>query len=206
MRIGLFGGSFNPIHMGHLIMAEHILEAAELDRIIFIPAAQPPHKEMGLKDSSEHRYKMVELAIADNPNFEITDIEIKRDAISYTVDTVHQLKERYPDDKLYFIIGSDTFYELPSWRNVPGILEVVNFLVVRRPGFAQQQLQNLDQALEDFAVIHDTEISLIDAPLIQISSTFIRQKMAAGQSIRYLVPDVVRDFIEARDLFGGTNG
>ncbi len=203
MRIGIFGGTFNPIHIGHLIIAEHLLDAAELDRIIFVPARIPPHKSIELTQSAEMRYEMVKKAIEGNPRLEVSAIELERPTTSYSVDTVHALKKLYPDDRLFFIIGSDTFYELGTWYDLPGILEVVEFLVVRRPGFGQQQLQNLDQALEDFAAIHEKSISLVDAPMLQISSTLVRQKWQAGASIRYLVPESIRGMIEARGLNAG---
>ncbi|NLY08498.1 MAG: nicotinate-nucleotide adenylyltransferase [Tissierellia bacterium] len=201
MRVGIFGGTFNPIHMGHLIIAEHILDAAQLDKIIFIPAQSPPHKSLSLTDSAEHRYEMVRLAISGNSRFEISDIELKRNSKSYSVETVRELKKVYPNDKLFFIIGSDTFYELGTWFDLPGILEIVEFLVVRRPGYIDKYINTLDQAMEDFAIIHGVNISLVDAPLIQISSTLIRDKYENGASIRYLVPENVMSFIGARGLY-----
>lgn len=184
-RIGIFGGSFDPIHIGHLIIAQHALIELNLKKLIFIPANLSPFKENN-KASAEQRYEMTRLAIIDNPNFEVSDIEIKRGGISYTIDTIYYFKSLYPDKDYYFIMGLDAYRGLKGWKEIEKLRKYVKFVVAIREGIEPKQ---------------DIEAIFIKAPLIDISSSLIRDYIRKGYSIRYLVPERVRDYILEQKLY-----
>ncbi|MGQ9630599.1 MAG: nicotinate-nucleotide adenylyltransferase [bacterium] len=190
MKLGIMGGTFDPIHIGHLIVAENVRVGANLNRVIFIPNRIPPHKA-GTVAPPEDRYEMVRLAIAGNPFFELSDIEMRREGRSYTVDTMRALRRIRPEDELYLIIGADAILDIASWKETAELGELCKFLVLRRPGFS---LEGLDERLKGRA-------SVMDNPLIGISSTEIRRRLSSGKSIRYLVPEGVRRYIETRNLY-----
>ncbi|CUS78778.1 nicotinate-nucleotide adenylyltransferase [Candidatus Kryptonium thompsonii] len=193
MRVGIFGGTFNPPHIGHLIVAEFIREEANLDKIIFIPCASPPHKQspeyLSQMASSQHRFEMVKIAIKGNPFFEVSDIEIKRGGISYTVETVSYLVEKFPKYDFYLLIGADQFEEFHTWRDPDEIVKKVHLLVFNRYGY----------------VIPESKFSpfakFITIPNIDISASAIRERVRAGKSIRYLVPSEVEEYIYANGLY-----
>lgn len=196
-RIGIFGGSFNPIHMGHLIVAEEIRNALELDKVIFIPAGSPPHKLQSNLASAEDRYNMVKLAIQNNPGFEISSMEIERKGKSYSFDTLTELKNQCKDIDMHFIIGFDTLKELHTWRNIQGIFNIVSFAVANRGNEAIE----IKQWIEERKKAYGGVIEYVPIPDIQISSTDIRKRIMDGRSIRYLVPESVEEYIKARGLY-----
>jgi len=201
-RIGISGGTFDPIHHGHLIIAEEVRQEFSLEKVLFIPAGIPPHKRHLRVSSAEDRYGMVCEAIGSNPFFEASRIEIDRDGYTYTVDTLLKLKEIFGEGtKLYFIIGADTVKELISWKEPHTIFALCEFIAVFRPGFDSdiiiREIENL--RAEYNAIIHVAHV-----PLIGISSTAVREKAAAGKSIRYLVPKSVEDYIYKNQLYAGT--
>lgn len=212
MKIGLLGGTFNPIHNAHLRVAETVRDRLALDRIIFIPAATPPHKELAGEISFEHRKNMVELAISDNARFAVSDIEQQRGGRSYTVDTLRELRQSSPADEHFFIIGSDSFLEIASWFNISEIFRLANIVVVERPAAAISDLTApLPVALRsEFCYIHDemrlthrsgfSVFYLPDTPLA-ISSSAVRQLLREGRSIRYLVPDRVARYIHEKRIY-----
>lgn len=212
MKVGLLGGTFNPIHNAHLRVAETVRDRLALDRIIFIPAATPPHKELAGAISFEHRKNMVERAIADNAHFAVSDIEQQRGGRSYTVDTLRELQQSSPDDEHFFIIGSDSFLEIASWFNISEIFRLANIVVVERPAAAISDLTApLPVALRsEFCYIHDemrlthrsgfSVFYLPDTPLA-ISSSAVRQLLREGRSIRYLVPDRVARYIDEKRIY-----
>jgi nicotinate-nucleotide adenylyltransferase len=193
MRIGIFGGTFNPPHYGHLIVAEFIREEVGLDKIIFIPCSIPPHKQnneyLSQIASPEHRFEMVKLAITGNKFFEVSDIEINRGGVSYTIDTVNYFVSNFPEEKFYLLIGADQFAEFHTWRKPDEIVQKVNLIVFNRPGF----------------VIPQTEFSrfatFITIPNIEISASTIRKRIRHGKSIKYLVPPAVEEYILANKLY-----
>lgn len=192
MRIGVYGGTFDPIHQGHLIIAESIREDFNLDKVVFIPAAAPPHKDSPQMTKVGARLKMVELAIADNPYFEISKIEIQRGGISYTVDTVRTLRAYYPSTaELFLLIGADSLIELPTWKTPKELFNLCQVLVLPRPGF------EINKAEERFR----KKATLAKTPLIEICSTDIRRRVKEGKSIRYLVPPAVGEFIQKEGLY-----
>ncbi len=181
MNIGLYFGSFNPIHTGHLIIANHIVEHSDLDKIWFVLSPHNPLKETHTLLNEYDRLHLTELAIGDNPKFRASNVEFHLPKPSYTIDTLTYLKEKFPLEHFCVIMGSDSYQNLPRWKNHEQILAYYEVIVYSRPGFE----------------VRDTHpnLSLIKAPLLEISSTHIRQLIKTGKSIRYLVPDKVAEYI-----------
>ncbi|MDK7755953.1 MAG: nicotinate-nucleotide adenylyltransferase [Peptoniphilus harei] len=196
-KYGIFGGSFNPIHYGHLMICEYIKEEMGLDKVIFIPTGNPPHKELEL--SAEDRYEMVRLAISPNPDFEISDIETTRVKKSYTVDTIRELKKIYKEEKLYFLIGLDSLFQLKTWMKIGDLSQEIEFVVALRPGYLDREEINkeIDFLRENFG----TKVNLIKTPLYEISSTDLRDRIRVGKSLRYLIPKKVLDYIEESGFY-----
>ena len=196
-KYGIFGGSFNPIHYGHLMICEYIKEEMGLDKVIFIPTGNPPHKELEL--SAKDRYEMVRLAISPNPDFEISDIETTRVKKSYTVDTIRELKKIYKEEKLYFLIGLDSLFQLKTWMKIGDLSQEIEFVVALRPGYLDKEEINkeIDFLRENFG----TKINLIKTPLYEISSTDLRDRIREGKSLRYLIPKKVLDYIEESGFY-----
>lgn len=198
-KYGIFGGSFNPIHYGHLMICEYIKEEMGLDKVIFIPTGNPPHKEIGV--SAEDRYEMVKLAISSNPDFEISDIETTRVKLSYTVDTIRELKKIYKEEKLYFLIGLDSLFQLKTWKKIRDLSGEIEFVVALRPGYLDREdiIKEIDFLRENFG----TRIKLIKTPLYEISSTDLRNRIHEGKSLRYLIPKKVLDYIKESGFYKG---
>lgn len=196
-KYGIFGGSFNPIHYGHLMICEYIKEEMGLDKVIFIPTGNPPHKDLEL--SAKDRYEMVRLAISPNPDFEISDIETTRVKKSYTVDTIRELKKIYNEEKLYFLIGLDSLFQLKTWMKIGDLSQEIEFVVALRPGYLDREEINkeIDFLRENFG----TKINLIKTPLYEISSTDLRDRIREGKSLRYLIPKKVLDYIEESGFY-----
>jgi nicotinate-nucleotide adenylyltransferase len=192
LKIGLLGGTFNPIHNGHLINAEIIREKFELDKILFIPAKYPVHKDLEGNVTSEDRFKMIRLAVKDNKGFDISRIEIDRDGRSYTIITLKQLLDYYRKDKLYLILGSDSFNEIGIWKDSNEILRAVPLIVMKRPGY-----EKLNKKIINIA----KEVNFIDNPLIGISSSMIRESIKNNKSIKYMVPLKVEQYIIKKGLY-----
>ena len=212
MKIGILGGTFNPIHNAHLRVAETTLDRLCLDRILFIPAATPPHKPLDGDISYEHRRNMVELAIEDNPRFAISDIEQQRGGTSYTIDTLRELRRLSPDDEFFFIIGSDSFQEISSWYCVADIFSTANIVVVERPEAVISDLTSpLPVAIrsefcylpKEMRLTHRSGFSVFYLPdtLLAISSSAVRQLVRDLRSIRHLVPDSVSRYISEKRIF-----
>ena len=200
-KIGLFGGSFNPIHQGHLLLAEQAREALGLEKVIFIPARMPPHKNPRALAKEEERLRMTRLAVAANPHFQVSAVEIRRKGPSYTVDTVKKLRKRFGQaTELYFLIGMDTVGELPTWKNIRGLAGLCRFIPLGRPGVKTPRIGDLIPALLRTCA-RDILKASIRMPLLDISSSDIRDRVAADRSIRYLVPDSVEAYIRRRKLY-----
>ncbi len=210
-RIGLFGGTFNPIHLGHLRGAEEIREAFALDEVIFIPSSIPPHKVTEEIIEARHRLEMVRLATTANPFFSVTDIELSRPGKSYSIDTIRYFRERRPDH-LFFILGRDAFVEIETWREFQGLFSLCNFLVMTRPGVQKgAPLPSLPEALipafrydrENRAWLHTSGHTLYfkEISFLDISSTKIRELIEKGESVRYLIPAEVHVYIQQHGLY-----
>jgi nicotinate-nucleotide adenylyltransferase len=212
MRIGILGGTFNPVHIAHLRIAEEVRERFDLARVLFIPAATPPHKPLAGELPFSLRKQMVRLAIAGNPFFAVSDIEGKREGKSYSIDTIHALRAEYPDDELFFVIGSDSFLDIGTWRSYGAIFALCNIVVVERPAAVVISLCSslpLD-VLHDFCyyeaekrLAHRSGHSVyyIKGVPLDISSSAIRRLVQLGQSISYLVPEEVEHFIKEHRLY-----
>jgi nicotinate-nucleotide adenylyltransferase len=200
MRTGVFGGTFDPIHVGHLILAEQCREQANLDEVLFVPAALPPHKQQQALTSFAQRVEMLALALSGHAPFRVEEMEKERSGPSYTVDTLTQLHAQRPGDEICFIIGSDSLHDLPIWYQPSRILELATLLVVARadwPVFAAKELKDSLQLDDDFPLRYQ----VVEAPLITIASRDVRRRIAAGRSVRYMIPRAVEAYIEDKRLY-----
>jgi len=193
MNIGIFGGTFDPIHIGHLIIAEQAWQSAGLDEVWFIPAASPPHKPGQDITPAEHRVEMVRLAIRDHPKFRLSTVELQRPGPSYTVDTVRQLCAQHPRDRFFLIVGGDMVNDLPNWYKIEEILQLVDIIGHARPGTTTGDLP---------PEIAEKVIWVQDPVTVNVSSTQIRRQLASGASVRYLLPEPVRKYIKGTRLYG----
>ena len=193
MKTCLFGGTFDPPHFGHLIVAQTIFEAEHFDKIVFVPAHIPPHKKERKISSVALRLEMLKIATKDNPNFEISDIELKRGGISYSLETIHTYKEQtgLNREDLYYLIGSDSLKQFQTWQNPKAILEECQLIVAIRPGFRPSDIPNWILAKVQFANI----------PRIEISSTQIRARWVEDKTIRYMVTQPVWTYINKHNLY-----
>ena len=211
MKLGLLGGTFNPVHMAHLRIAEEARELQGLDKIMFIPAADPPHKPLVGGVPFAQRHEMVKTAIKDNSNFLASDIEARLGGKSYTVETLPALKKECPDAELFFIIGSDSYLELGQWHRFDELFALTSLIVVERPGSQiDEPIKQLPKKVRDTFVQGDDQrlyhesgrsISFIKGTLIDISSSELRGLIKAGRSIRYLVPPAVETYIAQKGLY-----
>ncbi|RJP38600.1 MAG: nicotinate-nucleotide adenylyltransferase [Phycisphaerales bacterium] len=200
-RIALFGGSFNPIHLGHLIVARNIAEQLGLDRVIFLPSSRPPHKNGAALAEGDHRGQMVRLAIAGEPLFELSDYDQNRPGPSYTIDTVSHFRQTLGlEIILYWIIGTDSLADLTTWYRVGALVDCCRIITARRPGFREVDWDRLRSRLsEDQIAI--LRAGVLDTPQIEISATDIRRRVREGKSIQYLVPEAVRQYIAEQRLY-----
>ncbi len=198
MRTGIFGGTFDPIHIGHLIVAEQVREKMELDRVIFIPARHPWLKSGRDITEGQHRLEMVSLAISTNHSFVLSDVEMTRPGPSYTVDTLEAMrKESGSQDEIYFIAGVDALAEMPRWKDPERIVALCHIVAVNRPGSAGFDRQTLEPLIPRLSSC----MWMIDVPQIDISSTDIRERMRAGMSIKYMVTSEVEGYIHENGLY-----
>ncbi|MSQ24468.1 MAG: nicotinate-nucleotide adenylyltransferase [Chloroflexi bacterium] len=201
-RIGIFGGTFDPIHIGHLFIAEEAASVLNLAKVIFVPASVPPHRSTSPLATPQQRYTMVQLAIADNARFAVSVVELDRPGPSYTVDTLKLLKADFPDAGLFFLIGMDSLPELVHWRDPAEILHLAHIVAVARGGVGAGDFAALEAHLPEAR----GRVTILDAPGLEISASDIRHRVATGRSIRYFVPGPVADFIAEQGLYGsGSN-
>lgn len=187
-RIGVLGGTFNPIHVGHLAIAQMAQERMHLKKVVFVPAYIQPHKKRKTIANAQHRFYMTQLAIADNPFFEISDFEVTKKGKSYTIDTLRHFQKMYSKDtRLFFIIGEDSLAQLPRWKYIDDILKIADFIVVNRPGHTKDESD-----VPHFRVV---------MPGIDISSSFIRLRMTENKTVRYFVPHMVIEYMKKNKLY-----
>jgi nicotinate-nucleotide adenylyltransferase len=204
-KIGILGGTFNPIHLGHLILAQNALETFDLDRVLLIPCAHPPHKNSSGLAAAEHRKAMADMAVEGDPSLEVSDIEIQRGGVSYTVDTLWQLSRVYPGAAFHFIIGSDTLTELHLWKEVNKILEMCTVVTFARPGFDLRAVEPASLELQPpwpERLLQNVSYG----KQIDISSSDIRYRVMEGMSIHYLVPAAVEMYIGEHGLYRERRG
>jgi nicotinate-nucleotide adenylyltransferase len=212
-RLGILGGTFDPIHYGHLRLAEEVGETLNLEHIYLIPAAQPPHKGQRSVSAFEHRLEMTRIASAESPLLKVLDIEARREGFSYSIETLKILHSMYPPDlDLHFVLGMDAFLEIETWKDFRDLFTYAHFVVIQRPGFPPDILSTFLPTLgvnfekmntaNRFAAPSGYEVIPMEATLMDISSTKIREKVARGKSIRFLVPEAVRSYIKNNNLYG----
>jgi nicotinate-nucleotide adenylyltransferase len=194
--IGIVGGTFNPPHVGHLVMILEALDQLDLDRVLLMPVAHPPHKEAPSDPGAGVRLELCRLATAGEDRVEVSDLEIERGGASYTVDTLRALHERDPEHALTFIVGGDMAYSLPTWREPEAVLELARLAVAERDGLRREDIAHRLEPLHD-----GDRVVFFDMPRIDLSSSAVRDRVAAGRPIRYLVPDPVVDAIRERSLY-----
>ena len=198
MRVGIMGGTFDPIHMGHLATAESVREIFNLDKILFIPAARPPHKVQNHVTPELHRLMMTFLATQSNENFQVSPMEILRDGLSYTLKTIDELHKKFGSaTELFFIIGADSLKDLPTWYHSRELVNKCHFIATTRPN-VEVNFSDVENFFGDSA---DEKIHQVTTPGIEISSTEIRRRVKAGLSIKYLVPEVVEEYIIKEHLY-----
>ena len=196
-RLGIFGGTFDPPHLGHLILAETAADSLNLATVLFVPAGIPPHKAASdLRAPAHHRLAMVERAITDNARFAVSRVDIDRPGPHYSVDMLRLLRKDFPDSEFFFLIGGDSLRDLPTWSRPNELLELSYLGVMRRPGTAPD-LDELDHCLPGIR----ERVRWVDAPPLDISATEIARRIAAGQSVRYRLPDAVCAYIEEHGLY-----
>jgi nicotinate-nucleotide adenylyltransferase len=211
LRLGILGGTFDPIHLGHLRLAEEAGEAFHLEQVYLIPAASPPHKGGKTVTSFDHRFEMVRIAVQGSPLLTAFDLEGRRKGLSYSIETLKEFHRLYPSDlELFFMLGTDAFLEIDTWKDYRNLFDYAHFVVLQRPGRpagkAEAYLTSLGISFRKerkglFIGPSGHEVICMEATLIDISSTEIREKVAAGKSIRYLVPESVRCYIVNNGLY-----
>ena len=199
-RIGLFGGTFNPPHMGHMIIAQDAFHAFDLSKVVFIPCYTPPHKTPSHLASTKHRLAMLEAAIEDDVRYELSDIEIENGGASYSVDTARYFKKQYPDAELCFIIGTDSLVELYMWKDIEELLQLCRFITISRPGYYEDGIG--EDALKLSApwaqkLLNDVRKGIS----IDVSSSDVRYRIAEGMSVKYLVPRAVEMYMAEHNLY-----
>ena len=199
MKVGIFGGTFDPVHQGHMVIAEQVMGELALSRVLFVPGGIPPHKEASsVRASAEDRFDMVEAAVAKNERFAVDRVEVDTGRPMHSVETVQILKQRAPADEWYFISGADEVSNLLAWKDPDRLLEEVVMVAATRPGFDLSRLGHLEAGLRNFDRIFPVECTRVD-----ISATSIRRRMLQGKSVRYLVPEEVYRIIRDRRLYEG---
>lgn len=208
-KVGLFGGTFNPIHLGHLRGAEEIREVFHLEEMIFVPSSIPPHKMTEKVIEASHRLEMVRLAVSGNPYFSVSDVEISRPGKSYSIETIKYFQERR-QDTFFFILGSDAFVEIETWKEFQNLFSLCHFIVMTRPG-SQKEIPPLPRALapnfryasEKKAWVHVSGYMLYfkEISFLDISSTKVRELIEKGRSVRYLIPPEVETYIREHSLY-----
>lgn len=196
-RVGLMGGSFDPIHLGHIAIAREARDALQLSHVLFLPSGRPPHKAH-LGASPAQRLEMTHLAVEPLPWAQASDVEVCRQGTIYTVDTLQILSSQHPEAAFYYIIGADTLLDLPNWRNTQKVCTLCRFICLHRPGVADEAIGT---ALEDLRSRYGAQVHLVPASGPDISSTEVRRRVARGQSTEGLLPGAVRAYIDRENLY-----
>lgn len=198
MRVAILGGTFDPIHIGHLIIAQEVKEKFKLDKVFFIPVGNPPHKDLKYVTPSHIRLDMVNRAILDNDNFEVLDYEVKRQGYTYAVDTLNELVNKYEKTKFYYIIGADVVFDILTWRDYETVFKLCEFIAVLRPQF---DINKYNQRITDLKDTYGATIHTFKGPLIEASSTDIRRRIKEGASMKYFITQSVENYILEKGLY-----
>ena len=202
MRIGVFGGTFDPVHYGHLILAEQCREQGRLDQVWFVPAPRPPHKADQPLTRFEQRVEMLALALAGNPTFRIDEVEKERTGPSFTVDTLDALQRQHPGDEFFLLVGSDTLADLPHWHDPVGVLRRAGLMVMLRPGHPLLPAAALRASVGLPADV-ELRLEVAETPLIDISSRDLRRRVVLGKSLRYFLPRAVEVYLHNKQVYRG---
>ena len=197
-KVGIMGGTFNPVHYGHLFLAEVAYEQLGLDQILFMPSKNPPHKEKPKDVTGQQRVDMLKLAIQDNPHFQLSLVELEREGMTYTADTLSILAQTHPDTQYYFIVGADSLLAMQQWWNPQTVFDNCIVVAACRDFVDKEQLQQHAKYLENN---FKAKIIIIDMPTIQIASSDIRERLAQDKSVRYYIPTAVYDYINKKELY-----
>ena len=198
-KLAIMGGTFDPIHIGHLVTAEEVRHEFDIDEVLFVPTGYPPHKSNVNMTTSEHRYLMTVLATAANPSFKVSRLEIDREGVTYTIDTIKELKHIYGEGvRLYFITGADAVHKILTWKESEELLQICEFVAVTRPGYNKQELL---QQIEELKRNYETNIHFLEVPALAISSSDIRGRIENSKPIKYLVPEEVENYIKKYNLY-----
>ena len=198
-RIAIMGGTFDPIHYGHLATAESVRCKYNADKVFFIPSGCPPHKDINFVTNNERRYEMTLLATKSNPNFEVSRIEIDRPGRTYTIDTITELKEKYGSEvEILFITGADVVHSIFTWKSWEKLLTLCDFVAATRPGYKKSEMF---KRIEFMREAYESKIHLIEVPELDISSSDIRERVSEGRTIKYLLPECVEEYIYENSLY-----
>ncbi|MDI3480467.1 MAG: nicotinate-nucleotide adenylyltransferase [Tepidanaerobacteraceae bacterium] len=198
-RVGIMGGTFDPIHYGHLVTAEAARTTFNLDEVVFTPTGNPPHKKDYIVTPAEHRYIMTALAINDNPYFKVSRVEIDRKGYTYTVDTLRYFAKEYGEDtSLFFISGADAILDILTWKDVREVLSMCTFIAATRPGYPMEKLK---QKLQEIKRLYNSEVYPLEVTGMDISSTEIRRRVREGLSIKYLLPESIEIYIKKHGIY-----
>lgn len=199
MNIGIMGGTFDPVHIGHLVTAEEARQQYNLDKVLFVPAGQPPHKNRRAISETEHRYLMTVLAVINNPFFEVSRYEIDKNKPSYTIDTVRYFYKVLGKDKhIFFITGADAILEILTWHDYKELLDVCTFIAASRPGYS---LKKIAERIKPHYPAVLSKVHLLENPAMSVSSTFIRERVRTGKTIKYLTAEAVEHYIYKNSLY-----
>ncbi|EOC99807.1 nicotinate-nucleotide adenylyltransferase [Caldisalinibacter kiritimatiensis] len=198
IKYGIMGGTFDPIHIGHLVVAEEVRDKFELDKVIFVPSGTPPHKKPSLVTKAKHRYMMTLLATITNPDFEVSSIEIDRKGVTYTIDTIKAFKEKFNNVEFYFITGADAIMEITTWKSTEELLKICNFVAVSRPGF---KASNMEKQISMLEQRYNAKIHTMVIPALEISSTDIRNRIKEDRPVKYLLPESIEQYIKKNGLY-----
>lgn len=200
-RIGVMGGTFDPIHFGHLAAAEEVRKGFNLDKVVFVPSARPPHKQGQMITGAHDRLVMTILATVNHPHFDVSAMELERQGLSYTIDTIETFRDQYPPNcRLFFITGADAVSEICTWKDVNRLLDICEFVAVTRPGYNLENLTMIEKHLDNerFSRIHPFPV-----PELAISSSDIRLRVREERPIKYLLPEAIENYIRKRGLYRG---
>jgi nicotinate-nucleotide adenylyltransferase len=199
-KVGIMGGTFNPIHIAHLVLAEQAYEQYELDEVVFMPSKRPAYKDLNEVIEEEYRQRMIELAIADNPHFRVDTMEFYREGNTYTADTLLELTKKNPGVSYYFILGADSLFQLERWSRPEVIMQHATILAANRE---DKDVDLVNAKIKELINTYHATIHLLKIPQIDISSKMIRARIQEGETIRYFVPSVVQDYISKHNLYQG---